>query len=278
MVDTLDAALDAITAIRQSGHHRVVAKQALGLAGQSAIRLWEPELLDAQRRWLTHALQAGRRLVIEPWLERELDFSVQLEMSPDGLRLCGYTGLLTDLRGQYQGNWAESHHHKRLPARVAALLREPPDITSRILRLYEDIFATLEVELRRAGHLGPVGIDAFVYRAPGGRCRLKPIVEINPRYTMGRVLVELMKQTCPGSCGLFRLVSRAMAQAEGCGDFAVYARSLSERFPLLREGEPVARIREGALCLNDPEQAQVSLSVFRVSRTLDALLPVLPVG
>jgi len=272
-VDDLDAALEAIAAIRRRGHHRVVAKQALGFAGQSALRLWEPELRTAQRRWLAHALQAGRRLVIEPWLERELDFSAQLEMGPGGLKLCGYTGLLTDRRGQFQGNWAESQHLRRPPARIAALIPETPDIIARILRLYAEIFARLEVELRRVDFVGPVGIDAFVYRELGGRCRLKPIVELNPRYTMGRVLIELMKQTCPGSCGLLRLISRSMAQAEGGADFVAYAQSLGERFPLQLEGEPVPRIRAGAVCLNDPEQAQASLAVFRVERTLDGLLP-----
>jgi hypothetical protein len=129
----------------------------------------------------------------------------------------------------------------------------------------------LEGELRRAGHVGPVGIDAFVYRTPRGDCRLKPIVEINPRYTMGRLTVELMRHTSPGSCGLFRLVSRVMARADGFDDFITYARSLSARHPLRLEGEPVPRISEGALCLNDPAQAQACLAVFRVGRTLDAL-------
>jgi hypothetical protein len=115
-------------------------------------------------------------------------------------------------------------------------------------------------------------LDAFVYRTPEGRCRLKPIVEINPRYTMGRLTLELMQHTCPGSCGLFRLVSRAQARAEGFADFAGYNRSLTERFPLLREGEPVAKIREGALCLNDPAQAQVCLATFQVSRKQDPSL------
>jgi hypothetical protein len=97
-------------------------------------------------------------------------------------------------------------------------------------------------------------------------------VEINPRYTMGRVTVELMKQTCQGSCGRFRLVNRAMARAEGGDDFPDYARWLSGRFPLRLEGEPVPHIREGALCLNDPDRAAVCLAVFQVSRTLDTLL------
>jgi hypothetical protein len=89
---------------------------------------------------------------------------------------------------------------------------------------------------------------------------------------MGRLTLELMEQTCPGSCGLFRLVSRAQARAEGFADFAGYARSLSERLPLRLEGEPVPKIREGALCLNDPAQAEVCLATFQVSRTLNPLL------
>jgi hypothetical protein len=271
-VDTLEGALEAIAAIRRRGQHRVVAKEAHGLAGHNAIRLWEPEVLTAQRQWLARALQNGRQVVIEPWLERELDYSVQLEMGPRRLKLCGYTGLINDCKGQFQANWAAANYDRRMPANVAALIREPADISGRLQRLYDDILSLLEAELQRAGFVGPIGIDAFVYRTTKGDCRLKPVVEINPRYTMGRLTLELMKHTCPGSCGLFRLVSRAQARAEGFADFADYARSLSERFPLRLEGEPVAKIREGILCLNDPAQAQVCLATFQVSRTLNALL------
>ena len=270
-VDTLEGAFEAIAAIRRRGHHRVVAKEAHGLAGHNAIRLWEPEVLEAQRRWLENALQNGRQLVIEPWLERELDFSIQLEMGERSLKLCGYTGLINDRKGQFQANWAAANCDRRIPANVTTLFRQPADISGHLQRLYGDILSLLEAELQRAGFVGPVSIDAFVYRTPQGGCRLKPVVEINPRYTMGRLTLELMKHTCPGSCGLFRLVSRAQARAAGFDDFATYARSLSERFPLRLEGEPVAKIREGAFCLNEPARAQVCLATFQVSRTLKGL-------
>ena len=265
-VDSLEGALEAIAAIRRHGHHRVVAKEAHGLAGHNAIRLWEPEVLPAQRQWLAHAVQHGRQVVIEPWLERELDFSVQLEMGPSKLKLCGYTGLINDQRGQFLANRAEAHYSRRLPANATALFREPADISGRLQRLYGEIFLLLEAELQRVGFVGPIGIDAFVYRTPEGGFRLKPVVEINPRYTMGRLTVELMKQTCPGSCGLFRLASLAQARTEGFADFDGYARALSERFPLRLEGEPVPKIREGLVCLNDPKQAEACLATFQVSR------------
>jgi hypothetical protein len=268
-VGSLEDALGAIAAIRGRGHHRLVVKQAYGLAGQSSLRLWEPELLPAQRQWLVNALKHSLQLVVEPWLERELDFSVQLEMGPSGLELRGYTGLITDLKGQFLANRAEPTYRRCLPTKVASLIDTPADASARIEHLYGEIFALLEAELRRVGFAGPVSIDAFVYRTSQGDCRLKPVVEINPRYTMGRLTVELMKHVYPGSCGLFRLVSRAQARAEGFADFPSYACSLGERLRLHLEGGPVPKIRQGALCLNDPAQVQVCLATFEVSPTLN---------
>ena len=263
-VNSTKEALAAVAAIRRRGHHKIVIKQSFGLAGSNAMRLFEPEILETHHRWIVNAVENHQQLVVEPWLERALDFSVQLEMTEAGLKLCGYTGLLNDAKGQFQGNLAAPGHQKKIPADLIALFSGPPDIARRLHRLYADIFAVLEDELRRANYLGPVGIDAFAYRAVDGTIRLKPIVEINPRYTMGRVTVELMKQVAPGSRGRFRIINRRQALAEGCADFAEYASLLNQRFPVRLEGEPSPRISEGAICLNDPASAQVCLAVFQV--------------
>jgi hypothetical protein len=264
-VCSLVEALTAIATIRRRGHHKLVIKEALGLAGSNAIRLFEPELLETHHRWMAKAVEHGMQLVVEPWLERELDFSIQLEMTTDGLKLCGYTGLFNDAKGQFQANSAAPGYQKKIPANLIALFTEPPDIAQRLHQLYAGVFALLEEELRRAKFLGPVGIDAFAYRSTDGKTRLKPIVEINPRYTMGRVTVELMKHVAPGSHGLFRLIGRKQLLAAGFGDFAACARSLRERFPIRHKGEPQPRITEGVVCLNSPAQAQVCLAVFQVA-------------
>ena len=149
---------------------------------------------------------------------------------------------------------------------------EPVNISRQILDLYSEIFSMLELELREVEFAGPVGIDAFIYRTADDVRRMKPIVEINPRYTMGRLTLELMKHACPGSCGLFRIVSMAQARAEGFADLNSYSRGLIDRFPLRLEGQPVSRLKEGALFLNDPAQAQACLATFQVNRTPAALL------
>ncbi len=264
-VHSLPEALAAIALIRQRGQHKVIVKEALGVAGSNALRLFEPELPETHRRWLERALHQGHPLVVEPWLEREMDFSAQLEMGPEGLKLCGYTGLINDARGQFQGNWAESHHHKRIPSRVIARFNAAADVSGAMLAIYAAIFTALEAELRARDFVGALGIDAFIYKDTAGQIRFKPVVEINPRHTMGRVTVELMKQVAQGSCGWFRLVNQAQLRTEGVADFPAYARALAERFPWQLAGEPTGKIRAGAICLNDPAQAKVCLAVFQVT-------------
>lgn len=266
-VDTLEDALEAIGRIRDRGHQRVVVKEAFGLAGQNAIRLWEPQILPGQRKWLAHALEERRPLVIEPWLERELDFSVQLEMGLDSLKLCGYTGLSNDPRGQFLANWAEPDYSRCLPAAVADLLAAEGDTLDQLQRFYGRIFGLLQTELQRAGFMGPVSIDAFLYRTAQGECRLKPIVEINPRFTMGRLTLELMKHACPGNYGLFRLVTAAQARAEGFADFPAYASALGKRHGPGLKSERI--IRRGAVCLSDPARAQACLATFEVGPTVN---------
>jgi uncharacterized ferritin-like protein (DUF455 family) len=276
VVERVEEALTAVAAIRSRGHHKVVVKAALGLAGGNALRLFEPQPSTSQIRWLEKALGAGRQLVVEPWMERAVDFSVQMEMTAEGLRLCGYTGLMNDVRGQFQANTAAPGHAKKIPAAVLACFPETPDIASQGHALYAEIFAGLETELRRVGYQGPLGIDAFVYREADGRLRLKPVVELNPRYTMGRLTLELMRQTAQGSHGRFELITPARLRAEGHNSFAACAHARQDQFPLQLTANSPPRILSGALCLNDPERAQSALAIFQVTRREGSSLPVVP--
>jgi uncharacterized ferritin-like protein (DUF455 family) len=263
-VNSLEAALAAIAKIRSRGHHQIVVKESLGVAGGNALRLFEPEILETQKRWLHNIFTHGREVVVEPWLERLADFSVQLEMTGRGLKLCGFTGLQCDARGQFVANFAGPHFHKRIPAKIISLFQAQADVSGRLLEFYGEIFSSLEIELRAVDFSGPIGIDAFVYRDAAGAVKLKPVVEINPRFTMGRVLVELMRQAGQNCFGRFRLVNAAQLRAEGFENFPSYAKMLAEKFPLQIEGEP-PRIRRGALWLNNPATAKACLAVFQVT-------------
>jgi hypothetical protein len=244
-------------------------KQNYGLAGQNMIRLWEPGVSRAQTRWIERVIGNGGLVVVEPWLERVLDFSVQLEVLSEGVKFLGYTGLLNDRRGQFEANWAESTRLRRVPGRLPVPFQTQVRSPDNLHSVFRAITKALANELVAAGYLGPVGIDAFVYQTTAGEFRLKPVVEINCRYTLGRLTLELMKHVYPGCSGLFRLINRSKAKAQGFDEFASYAAALVAREPVRLEGSPKARIRTGSICLNDPSKAQRYLALFQVDRSLD---------
>jgi hypothetical protein len=83
-------------------------------------------------------------------LERALDFSVQLEMTATGLKLCGYTGLSSTTRAANFRRTSPSRIiTNAFPRESVSLFTEPKDISSRLLEFYDNIFATLAAELRR---------------------------------------------------------------------------------------------------------------------------------
>jgi hypothetical protein len=49
-------------------------------------------------------------------------------------------------------------------------------------------------QLHANGYFGPLGIDAMVYTSTDGQSRVRPIQDINARWTMGRVALELYRR------------------------------------------------------------------------------------
>ena len=97
-------------------------------------------------------------------------------------------------RGQFRRATVADRFTDFLDEKVRRVLFEG---ASRQGHLVEFMEASLEPGLtsllRKYRYNGPVGVDSFLYRDLQGRVRWKPVVEINPRYTMGRVALELAR-------------------------------------------------------------------------------------
>ena len=122
-----------------------------------------------------------------------------------------------------------------------------------------------------AGHHGPAGVDAFVHEGPDGPC-LRPLVELNPRLTMGRVLLELTRFVAPGHTSRLRLLNPSQLRALGHPDFVSLMAAWEKLSPPQREGRPVPRLTRGIVPLNDPATAMACLAVLEVGD--DALRPI----
>lgn len=93
----------AVATITDAGR-RAVIKAPWGASGRGALRVdGAPD--DAQTTWLRRTLERQGAVVVEPWLDRVADLSVQLDLRDDGgPKLLGVTRFFCDRRGQYAGH------------------------------------------------------------------------------------------------------------------------------------------------------------------------------
>jgi len=118
-------------------------------------------------------------LLFEPWMDRVADFGVSALLTASGLRVVGVHGQRVDAKGQFLGIDLEP-------------VLSPAD-RERLVSTTEAVAA----ELRRAGYLGPFGIDAWSYRNADGSIALHPLGEINARMTFGLVAWTLAERRLP---------------------------------------------------------------------------------
>jgi len=164
------------------GGGRWVAKAPHGAAGRNRV-LGEGRWLDEnQRGALAALLKEHGRLIVQPWVNRTLDFGMWLdpgEADADGdVRWTrGVHELQTDERGRFQGIVVSEDG----PALDA------PAFLETMGNLVRD-------HLEAAGYLGPFGIDGWEYESITGARMLMPLGEINARRTFGMVAHALVER------------------------------------------------------------------------------------
>ncbi|MEZ0227507.1 MAG: hypothetical protein ACAI25_02705, partial [Planctomycetota bacterium] len=150
---------------------RWVLKRAFGHGGLGHFLGAGPSLPPNAPGWIEKALAPGEPIVFEPWVVRDADYSAVLEIDDVAVpKFVAVTELLTSPQGAYLGNRIGS-----VPAAVTAPV--------------EEIACRVAGVLASEGYMGPIGIDAY---SSGGA--LRPLVEINARFTMGRIALEIARR------------------------------------------------------------------------------------
>lgn len=258
--------------LRELGYTSLALKAPFGTAANAMRKLVDPEPISQETQtWIDTTLAQQGSLLIEPWLDRVFDFSVQFEKRADHLKLIAFTRLENNHRGQFKGILTNAFTHG-LSRETLRFAMQPEMGRPRVYSFYEKtLLPPLETALEAAQFHGPLGIDAFVYRTPQGNLRLKPIVEINPRFTMGRIAHELSTHIAPRSSAYFQIITRSQAKKAKLGSFSQYANTLAETCPVLLQQETNTRILSGSFPLNDPESASQFLALFHVRQNPDEL-------
>ncbi len=87
---------------------------------------------------------------------------------------------------------------------------------------------------------------------------------MNPRNTMGRHVMALRRFAAPGKVVTLVLVSPVQLKKLGLKSFQGLEGLLQNRLPLQLQGQPRARIADGAVCLTDPVRARQCVALLLV--------------
>ena len=243
----------------------IVVKAVFGAAGREQIFVRDGSLREEQVGWVKNMLAQQGAVVAEPRLRKRFDLSVHLDIEQDGtVNLVGWTRFLTDGRGQFIGAFATriwsglSDEDRRFVYGDGRDPRRLPDLFSALADLVGEALAA-------QGYVGPVGIDALVYD-DGSHLRLKPIVEINPRLTMGRIALNLRRRVNAARTSVWVTMTAREIEAAGFAGMRDYHAFALERHPVTIQNGLISR---GLQLTTDPSKAEMFCSGLAVGESLE---------
>jgi hypothetical protein len=136
-------------------------------------------------------------VMVEPYLNKVLDFSFQFELKNKKLKFLGISNFSTDKKGQYQGNYLNG-----LPDNISENIRmfqkkAISDILPNLIPILENSELAVLYE-------GNFSVDTLTYATINNELKINPCLEINVRQNMGLLSLQLEKLLVNNRKAVFR--------------------------------------------------------------------------
>lgn len=145
--------------------------------------------------WMTGVLHRQGYLMLEPLLDKIVDFALEFQATDKGICFVGWSLFHTGQHGEYMGNFVGSQDA------IVVQLAKFIDLET-LMRLPKVLASALETLLPE--YRGYLGVDMMIYRDEEGNIKIQPCVEINLRYNMGIMALAFSDRYLhPGVYGQF---------------------------------------------------------------------------
>jgi hypothetical protein len=186
MIQSLDQ-LDDILRNQKDDRQSWVLKAEFSMSARERLLGIGRSMSVPDRNWASKRLKRESVLFFEPWVQRiaevGLQFDIPISEPPE---LLGITPLLADSHGRYCGSGFDTEAASNQNWKSAI------DIAKRACE-----------EMQSRGYFGPVGIDAVRYLDDYGEEQIRPLQDINARWTMGRLSLGLRRLLKPDESGIW---------------------------------------------------------------------------
>ncbi len=246
--------------------HGVRIKPVFGASGRGHIVLRS----DADRPNVEALLRRNGAVIVEPEFHVEAEFSLRFCAHGQRLEYRDIGRCISTARGQF-AHAVIGAEDRGLSGDIRRWLRGDGKDPHRLQRMASAVAETIGPDVLGAGIRGPIGVDALLVRVDGD-LRLRPLVDLNPRRTMGHVASRLRDRVARRASAVVSVLTRADVAASGHAGFDRWRDAL--RSPTFETRHGVRRLRAGVLPLTDPAFANNVLVVLSAADSLtEALHP-----
>lgn len=164
---------------------RWVLKSRFGMASRARVLGTGTQLDDPSAGWMWKQFAKNGHVIFEPWVECDREFSTQwlIPQGDEPISLRGWTEIQTERAGT-PSSWLRN---LSVPFEDSEFQSTLPVLRATVQRVAD------------AGYFGPVGVDSMRFRSSDSATSLRPVQDVNARYTMGRVALELADRLAPGA-------------------------------------------------------------------------------
>ena len=208
---------------------KVVVKAPWSSSGRGLQILRLNEYNQTNRQVITGYLKQQGYVVTGPWHDKVLDLSFQFFSFGNGIiEYRGLTTFSTDHLGRYTGNYIQELPPDLKPGVKEFLQQNIPEI---IQALHEALTGSNYA----TDYYGWLGVDALIFGTTSGELKFHPCLEINCRFTMGAIALNLRTHLSEYSTGEFKIKHRME------GHFAQFCEEMMvKELPLVENGKIVS--------------------------------------
>ena len=246
---------EALQRIGHEGYSTALVKHDLATSGRGQRRLSCRGREPDDENWLAAFWSDSDTAVVVPELDRLVDLSFLWEPSNEAtaFRPIGWTRQLVTAGRRYAGTRLSRPFEDCAGEIKRFLLADQ----CRCLRETQAWLAErLIPELGQRGFRHSFGVDAIIHRTPDGELRLHPLIELNPRVTMGHAALAFRPHVAP----------------RGRAEFRIFTRREWEQVPAELLDRPLERAKdgrwtEGIVPLTEVRQATKLVAAVVVNQT-----------
>jgi hypothetical protein len=179
-------------------------------------------------------------VIVEPFLDKKMDMALQFKIAGGKITCLGISRFFTDQKGQYQGNYLNGWSYDT-DSETASFADSLPTI------LTDPLIETLENSGLSRLYEGHFGVDTLIFCADN-QLKVNPCLEINFRYNMGLLSLNLEKLIKSDKKGTFRI------SYDKRYSFSEFTQEMERRYPLVLKD---SRIESGFFPLTPaPEKSK----------------------